>query len=140
MGLSVRLREKDKSMNTSLVILAYTAGLIAVISAMQLALLAFRNPLRSEWLKKAGADTVTCVAMTAGLSFATAYEIAGLIAAGANVFVAIGVTIALIFGVALFNWRVFRFGERLRRADAGHSPFEHLHATQEPQRTPAAFG
>ena len=127
-------------MNTYLVILAHTAVLIAVISAMQIAILAFRNPFRSGWLKKAGADTVTCVVTTASLSFATAYEIAGLIAAGVNVFVAIGVTVALIFGVAIFNGRVFRFGERLRRADAGHSPFEHLHARQKPQRTPAAYG
>ena len=127
-------------MNTFLVILAHTAVLIAVISAMQVAILAFRNPFRSGWLNKAGADTATCVVMTASLSFATAYEIAGLIAAGIHAFVAIGVTVALIFGVAIFNWRFFRFGERLRRAEAGHSPFEHLHARQASQRTPAAYG
>ena len=131
---------KDTKMNALTLLLAETAILIAVISAIQLTVLAFRNPLRPAWLKMAGADALAAVAIAAGISIATAGEIAGLIAAGVNAFAAIGITVALCVGVAFFNWRVFRCGDRLRRTDAGHSPFGPLPTASKPDRAPAASG
>jgi hypothetical protein len=131
---------KDTLMNTLLPLLAHTAVLIAVISAVQLTVLAFRNPLRPSWLKRPVADTLAAVAIAAGLSLAAAFEIASLVAAGVNAFAAIGITAALCFGVAYFNWRVFHCGDRLRRADAGHSPFGPPPAAPKPHRAPAASG
>ena len=131
---------KDTLINTLLPLLAHTAVLIAVVSAIQLTVLAFRNPLRPAWLKKAGADTLAAVAIAAGLSLAVAFEIAGLVAAGINAFAAVGIAAALCFGVASFNWRRFHCGDRLRRADAGHSPFAPPPPAPKPHRAPAASG
>ena len=129
---------KDTKMSTLALLLAETAILIAVVSAIQLTVLVFRNPFRPAWLKMSGTDAVAAVAIAAGVSIATAGEIAGLIAAGVNAFAAIGITVALSVGVGVFNWRVFRCGERLRRADAGQSPFGPLPAAPKPDRAPAA--
>jgi hypothetical protein len=127
-------------MNTPFAILAHTAALVAVISAIQLTVLAFRNPFRRLWLRKSGVANLAAVAISAGFSIAAGSEVAGLVAAGVNAFVAIGVTTALTIVVAAFNWRVFRCGERLRLADAGRSPFEALTLAQKPQRAPAVSG
>lgn len=114
---------KDMSMTSFLAIGATTLVLILMIGAIQLTVLIFRNPFRASWLRTNGAETLASVSMVAGFSFATGFEIASLVVAGVNPFLAIAATAALCLGVATFNWRKFRCGERLRRADAGQSPF-----------------
>jgi len=124
-------------MNTLLALVVYIVALIAAVSVFQLTVLAFRNPFRPTWLNKAGAESIAATANVGSLSVSTAFEIAGLIAAGFNAFFALAITMALIFGVVIFNWHIFRYGERLRRADAGHSPFEPLTIVQGPHGVPA---
>lgn len=124
-------------MNTLFAVIADTAILVAVVSAIQLTVLAFRNPLRPDWLRMRGADNLASMAIAAALAFAMGLEITGLSAAGLNSFAAICLTVALILGVAIFNWRVFRCGERLRRADGGLSPFTRLDAHATPRRARA---
>jgi len=114
-----------------------TAALIAVVSGIQLAVLAFRNPLRPHWLRVTGSDNFASMLIATSLAFAVGFEISGLVAAGLNPAMAMGLTVGLVFGVGIFNWRAFRCGERLRRADAGLSPFAALDKRSSPRRARA---
>lgn len=111
----------------NLVLHVFTAaGLGAGIALFLLAVLALRNPHNPDWVQGEAFSQLACFLLTAGL--------AATIAAGVNEFHTAGLSVpaamaasAVVIGVAIFLiCTLFRFGERLRRADAGRSPFERL--------------
>jgi hypothetical protein len=61
-----------------------------------------------------------------GVTLSVAILASGLIGAGLNVFVSLVVSALVPITVAFGNWRAFQVGERLRRAEAGASPFASL--------------
>lgn len=95
----------------------------AVVSAIELIVLLFRNPLRPRWLRTSLAESVAVLAIVMGLTFVLATFISGMIGAGLNVFVALVAGVCIPVLVAVVNERLFGIRERLRRADAGQSPF-----------------
>lgn len=120
-------------MSTLFALLVCTAILIAVIIAVPLTVLAYRNPFRPAWLRTSVADIAGAIGLTLGLSFAVAVEIASLAAMGINAFVALGLIVVVGVGLGIFIWRLLRCSERLREADAGRSPFN----AERPRRAPA---
>lgn len=110
-------------MSSILQILSEVAVVAALVGAILFTGLAFRNPSRARWLHRDSAATGAALAISASVCFGAGYMIAGSIAAGWSVATAIGLTIAAFLGSGFAIWRVFEIGERLRRADAGLSPF-----------------
>ena len=104
-------------------ILPEIAVVIAIVAAILFIGVAYRKPFRPKWLYRDSASTAAALAISAAVCFGAGYMIAGSIAAGLGVATAIGLTVALFLGSGYVMWRVFEVGERLRRADAGQSPF-----------------
>jgi len=98
--------------------------LLAVLCSIQLVILAFRNPFRPSWFKRHGLDNVVAVAIAAGMSFAIAFEITSLIASGLPAIIAIAAAPLIALVMAYASWRLLDGSERLKRADAGQSPFQ----------------
>lgn len=101
-------------------------SVVAVMGLMQLCLLAFRNPHRPSWLRGGGAEAFAATAIVAAISFSIAFLIAGLTWAGLDAFVAMFLGLGVAGGSSWLIWRLFGVSERLRRAEAGRSPFEPL--------------
>ncbi|HUE47445.1 MAG TPA: hypothetical protein VMO81_14450 [Aestuariivirgaceae bacterium] len=110
-------------MSSIIQILPEVAVVVALVGVILFTGLAFRNPLRAPWLKRDSASTGAALAISSAVCFGAGYLIAGSIAAGLGVAMAIGLTVAVFLGSGFVIWRVFEIGERLRRADAGQSPF-----------------
>jgi drug/metabolite transporter (DMT)-like permease len=116
-------RAGAQSMQTILS-LAVEFVLVAIaVSNIQLLVLVFRNPLRPEWLRHSFVESTAVICIVMGITLSIAILASGLIASGMNVFVSLVLSTTWPFVVAIANWRVFRIGERLRRADMGASPF-----------------
>lgn len=103
--------------------LGETITLVAVVAGIIFCVLAFRNPFRSAWMKRGGIDNLAATGIATALAFAVGFQISGLVAAGLPAVYAMGFTVALILVTAFLVIRLFGVGERLRRADAGESPF-----------------
>jgi drug/metabolite transporter (DMT)-like permease len=110
-------------MSSIIQILPEVAVVVALVGAILFTGLAFRNPLRARWLQRDSASTGAALAISSAVCFGAGYMIAGSIAAGLGVAMAIGLTVAIFLGSGFAIWRIFEIGERLRRADAGQSPF-----------------
>lgn len=110
-------------MSSIIQILPEVAVVVALVGTILFTGLAFRNPLRASWLHRDSASTAAALAISSAVCFGAGYMIAGSIAAGLGVATAIGLTIAAFLGSGYVMWRFFDVGERLRRADAGQSPF-----------------
>ena len=110
-------------MSSIIQILPEVAVVVAIVGAILFTGLAFRNPLRARWLQRDSASTGAALAISSAVCFGAGYMIAGSIAAGLGVAMAIGMTVAVFLGAGFAIWRVFEIGERLSSADAGQSPF-----------------
>lgn len=111
----------------NLALLVMTAvGLGAGISLFLLAVLALRNPHTPNWVQGEAFSQLACFLLTAGLASTVAVAVNEFHTAGMSVVVAIGTTAVVIFVTIFLICTLFQFGERLRRADAGRSPFERL--------------
>ena len=119
-------------------LLVATVALVAALAATQLALLAFRNPFRSLWLRRPGADNAAAIAITFGVSLTFAFEISALVGIGVPTLIAILAAPVLVAGISWSIWRLLGCRERLRRADAGKSPF-YLDG-REPRTTSVSVG
>lgn len=110
-------------MQTTLSLVFELVFVAATVSIIQLLVLAFRNPHRPQWLRGGFAESVAVLGIVMGLTLSTAMLIAGLVGSGANVFVSLVIAALVPFAVAFVNARLFHLRERLRRAEAGASPF-----------------
>lgn len=98
-------------------------ALAAVVSAIQFAVLAFRNPLRAAWLRTPLAESVSVITIVGALTIAVSMVISGFISVGVNIFVSIAAGLLLPIGVAYANDRIFSLRSRLKQCDNGLSPF-----------------
>lgn len=104
-------------------ILPEAAIIVVIIGAILFTVLAFRNPQRPGWMQGDAMPIAASLAIAAIVCFGIGNMISGGIAAGFGVATAFGLTIAVCIGAAYAMVRGFRIGERLRRSDAGESPF-----------------
>lgn len=104
-------------------ILPEMAAVVAIVAAILFTGVAYRNPFRPRWMYRDSASTAASLAISSAVCFGAGYMISGSISAGLGVATAIGLTVALFLGAGYVIWRLFDIGERLRRADAGQSPF-----------------
>jgi hypothetical protein len=100
----------------------------ALVGGTALLGLVFRNPFRPEWLKRGWTDSAAAVAIAAGFSGVIGYGMLGSAELGMGVAAGIILTLAIFAGTVVAVFRLFHFGERLRRAERGQSPFAPLHA------------
>jgi hypothetical protein len=106
--------------------------LVAItVSVIQFLVLVFRNPRRPQWSRGSFIESTAVICIVMGITVAVAILASGLIGAGSNVFVSLVVSALVPLTVAFGNWRVFQVGERLRRAEAGASPFASLTDTRQ---------
>ena len=111
----------------SILSLAVEFMLVAItVSIIQFLVLVFRNPRRPQWLRHSFVESAAVICIVMGITVAVAILASGLIGAGSNVFVSLVVSALVPLTVAFGNWRLFQVGERLRRAEAGASPFASL--------------
>lgn len=106
-------------MNTLATVLAETIALVAVIAAIVLTVLVFRDPYRAAWLKTRLAVEAAAVLMAAFFAVAVGVAIGGLIEAGLSPVAALVIAPMIVLVSAVGFWRLFNCRERLRRADAG---------------------
>jgi hypothetical protein len=104
-------------------ILPEVAVVVAIVGAILFTGLVFRNPFRSKWLQRESMSVAAALGIAAAVCFGAGTMIAGAVAAGFGVAAAIVLTIAAFGGAGYAIVRGFHIGERLRRADAGQSPF-----------------
>jgi uncharacterized RDD family membrane protein YckC len=98
-------------------------GLVALPAAILLTGLLLRNPLAPAWLRGEAAATAAGLALTVGVCLAISHAVSAL-AAAALPYWAIGVLVAVVpVASTLGLWRAFDIGDRLARAESGHSPF-----------------
>jgi hypothetical protein len=110
-------------MSAFIQILPEVAILVAVIGAILFLVLAFRNPLRPQWLHWNAMPIAASLLVAAAVSGGIGIMIAGSVAAGFNAGNAILLTLAVAGGAGYAMVRGLHIGERLRRSDAGQSPF-----------------
>jgi hypothetical protein len=107
--------------------LAFEIALVVIaVGIVQFLVLVFRNTHRPQWLRSSFVESTAVIAIVMGITLSVAILATGLMGSGLNVFVALVVAMGVPLVVALTIWRIFRIGERLRRADAGGSPFAPL--------------
>ena len=104
-------------------ILPEVAVVVAIVGAILFTGLAFRNPFRPRWLQRDFMSVAAALVISGAVCFGAGYMIAGSIAAGFDVATAFVVTIAAFGAAGYALARGFDIGERLRRSDAGQSPF-----------------
>jgi hypothetical protein len=110
-------------MNNMFSVLLTAALMGGVIVAIQLTLLAFRNPMRPRWLRGTPAETWATVGMIMSFSVVFGYLMQGLVMAGIPVAAAVVGVPLYVLALSFVLWRLIGGRERLRRAEAGQSPF-----------------
>jgi hypothetical protein len=110
-------------MNVLATVSAETAALVAVVAAILLTILVFRDPFRPAWLRSRLAVEVAAVLIAAVFAIALGAQMSGLIAAGLTPLSALAIAPTITLVAAVGFWRLFDCGERLRRADAGRPAF-----------------
>lgn len=113
------------------------AGLVATTALLIVAVLVLRHPRLPAWLQTEGATQAECFFLAALLAGAITASITGLVhlEVPINVYGAAALTAGVILAAAWLLCVVGHVGERLRRADAGQSPFAALPRPQ-PQPGP----
>jgi hypothetical protein len=116
-------------------ILPEAAVIVAIIGAILFTVLAFRNPMRPKWLRGDAIAVAASLAIAAMVCFGIGNMISGGIEAGFDVGTALVLTIVVCIVAGYAMVRGFRIGERLRRSDAGESPFYSVAGTDTLKRT-----
>ena len=116
-------------------LLAALAGLAAAVGITLATLLVLRNPHNSGWMKSDFAAQMAGVVLVALIAGILAWAMAGMIDAGLSIASAALLTAATVGGFGWLLWTTFRVGERLKRADAGRSPFEALERDPPPRKS-----
>lgn len=101
-------------------------SVVAVVAGLLSMMLVLRNPLSPRWLRSELAAQGLSIAFVALFSFAVGRALTDMITMNVPLLFASLVTLGVLFVSGTLFWSAFRIGERLRRADAGHSPFERL--------------
>lgn len=104
-------------------ILPEAAIIVVIIGAILFTVLVFRNPNRPRWLRGDAMPVAASLAIAAIVCFGIGNMISGGIEAGFDVGTAFVLTILVCVVTGYAMMRGFRIGERLRRSDAGESPF-----------------
>ena len=110
-------------MHSTLMVVTGMAAIVVAVGLFLVAGLCFRNPLRPNWLNVDIVGAMTAVGFTTLMAITVGYEIAALVIAGANPFLAIAMVPAMLIVAGYLIWRALRMSERLSQADRGQSPF-----------------
>lgn len=113
-------------MQTIVSLIVELAFVAIVVCAIQFIVLVFRNPHRPQSLRYGGTEAVAVLFIVAAVTLSIATLVSGLVGAGVNVFASLIIAAIVPIAVAIANQRLFKIGERLRRSDAGVSPFAPL--------------
>ena len=111
-------------MSSILMVLAITGGITLAVAAFLLAILVLRNPHNPEWVNSEGFSQFTALLMTTGITAASAATVQAYYSLGMSVAVALCVTSGIVIVSGFVLYGLFGMGERLRRAEAGHSTLE----------------
>lgn len=110
-------------MNVQLSLVIAVVASIALVGLIALFGLLFRGPACPAWLRRDSAASAVSVLVSGALFGVGAYLISSLLDAGLTIIAAVAVSVGLLIGSGMTVVRLFRIKERLRRADAGQSPF-----------------
>jgi len=114
-------------------ILPEIAVLVGVIGAILFVVLVFRDPSRPQWLRWNWVAIAASIAVAAVFTVALGVMIAASVSAGFGVGSAILLTVAIAGAAGYAMVRGFNIGARLRRCDAGQSPFSSRAADEAPK-------
>src|SRR5690606_2348484 len=89
-----RIRAWEFTMQSILSLTLEFVFVVALVSAIQLLVLIFRNPHRPQWLRQSLVESVAVIGIVSGLTLSMASLVAGLVGTGANVFVSLILTVA----------------------------------------------
>ena len=115
-------------MTSLLQILPEVAAVVVIVCAILFVVLAFRDPFRPNWLRWNWMAVAASLLVAVAVSFGFGLMISGGVAAGFGAGTMILMTIAVAGGAGFVVARGVGIGERLRRSDAGQSPFYPLAA------------
>jgi len=110
---------------------------IGTVLLIEFLVLLFRNPHRSKWLRSDFAQTTAALLLVAVSCLVFAMFMTGLLGAGLDVFAALPIAVAIPVVVVFVSMKLVGFRERLRRADAGLSPFQAHLSGADDRATPA---
>ncbi len=109
-----------------MMILTTAAGIAGAVALFLLAILALRNPHNPEWMFGESFSQLAALLLTVGIVSALSVAVQEFYSNGMTVTMALIITsvIILVSGVAFYI--LFGMGERMRRANDGHSTFERV--------------
>lgn len=123
-----------------MMILTTAAGIAGAVALFLLAILALRNPHNPEWMFGEGFSQLAALLMTVGIVSALATAVQEFYNFGLSVTMALIITSGVMIVSSVVFYVVFRMGERMRRADEGHSTFERIgHSASTPNHKAGAF-
>lgn len=105
------------------------AGLALTTALVLLAMVGLRNPHNPAWLRSEEAAHAASFVLVVLISMVFAWAVTGLTEAGLRIAAAMPIALAVIVISGAVLWFAFNVGERLRRADAGRSPFARIRPT-----------
>ena len=111
-------------MNTLFQILPEMAAVVAIVFGILFTVLSFRDPFRPQWMQRNWTAVAASLLIAVAVSFGLGLMISGAVSAGIPAGYAILLALAVAGGSGLALVRVLAIGERLRRCDAGQSPFQ----------------
>ena len=97
--------------------------LVGAVILIGYLLLLFRNPYRARWLRNETVETAAALVVVTASLLVFAALISGLSRTGLSLFAMFAIAVTALVVVAVLAASLFRFRERLERADAGQNPF-----------------
>jgi hypothetical protein len=110
---------------TSLFTLSQALTSLTALSGLTLLTgLLMRNPLGPKSMRTEFAANVASLCLCALLLYVVIYAVHVFVSVGFNYAAAAAAPFGTLIVSTYVFWKVFRVGERLKRADSGYSPFE----------------
>jgi len=118
---------------------AELAGLAATVGITLATLLVLRNPRNPGWMKSEFVAQAASLVLVALISGVLAWALTSMTDAGVAIANAALIAVIVIVASCCLLWFTFGIGKRLRRADAGRSPFEAIerHLPNTKSKSPA---
>jgi protein-S-isoprenylcysteine O-methyltransferase Ste14 len=118
------------------VLLLEFLALVGTVFLIGFVVLLFRNPYRARWFRTETAETAAALVVVAVPVFIFAVFTSGLTRTGLNLFAVLAVAVTVLAVATFVAARLFKFRERLQRADSGQNPFRSNDKSTEGQAAP----
>jgi ABC-type glycerol-3-phosphate transport system permease component len=105
-------------------------GQVAMPAAILLTGLVVRNPAAPTWLQNEATSTGAGLVLTVGVCLTIAYAVSGLEGSALPYWAIVLLIVAVPATSTFLLWKALGLGDRLMRAESGHSPFRRMRPSE----------